>query len=198
MATTPKNQQNQNSSDFGLPAAEFQPIDDGNQWFKITVIVLLSTLFVVLGLGAAYLFWYRMAESDIPVEVSDLENKEHERELDAIDEGFSHREEAAEDKKHEYGPSHTDTLTPREGLVTISTPQGHYYIIVGSYIDGDLAKDYAKQLLKHHECVMILPPNTDTAFSKVALVETDSYEEARAKKEVLKAEYGQDIWIAKY
>lgn len=199
MATTPNDSSSKGNNNFGLPVAEFQPIEDNNQWVKITLIALTSILLLGSGIGAAYWYRHRSAEEEMVSEVHDAEKQEQEPEL-----AFIYEDEAT--TPQEASPAETDTLatpyadasTERKGIVTLQPPQGRYYVIVASYIDIDLARDYAKRLIRERPYVIILSPTPGAAFSKVAIAETNTLAEARRLKEELKEKYGQDIWVTKY
>ena len=51
----------------------------------------------------------------------------------------------------------------------ISQPLGKYYLIVASFLDNDLAFDYAEKLILSESNVIIIPPFNTSKFTRVAL-----------------------------
>ena len=51
----------------------------------------------------------------------------------------------------------------------ISQPLDKYYLIVASFLDNDLAFDYAKKLILSGSNVIIIPPFSTSKFTRVAL-----------------------------
>ena len=51
----------------------------------------------------------------------------------------------------------------------ISQPLDKYYLIVASFLDNDLAFDYAEKLILSESNVIIIPPFNTSKFTRVAL-----------------------------
>ncbi len=87
---------------------------------------------------------------------------------------------------------------PKIGAIeTVSGRTGRYYIIVASNIDEDLAMDYAQKLSKTGTNVKIIAASKQGAFHRVTVGDFDSYSEAQAKADELKATYSGS-WVSKY
>ena len=90
-------------------------------------------------------------------------------------------------------------VKPGRGTITrINTPQGLYYVVVGSFIDEDLASDYANKLAQQGVDVMHITPPQGQYYFRVAIKQTNTFRDAYEKAAILKATYGADIWVMKY
>ena len=83
-------------------------------------------------------------------------------------------------------------------LVDITSPTGQYYVIIASAIDDDLLRDYAKKLVKEGYGCAILAPIGKTKFSRLAIAEFPSLNDASVRSEELKSEFGDKVWVKKY
>lgn len=93
----------------------------------------------------------------------------------------------------------TPALAVKEGRVTaISAKTGRYYVVVGSFIDGDMASDYAQKLAANGNQVTLIEPSGDKKFYRLGVMEADSFAEASAELDNLKETFGQDIWVVRY
>ncbi len=88
---------------------------------------------------------------------------------------------------------------PKEGSITaISGKTGRYYVVVGSFIDGDLAGDYAKKLAAQGKQVTLIEPTGGRKFYRLGIMDAASFSEASAQLDDLKSTFGQEIWVYKY
>jgi hypothetical protein len=197
-----KPQTNSNSG-FGLPKGEFKPIEttENRKWLRITLIIAG----IVLLIGAGTIFWlfrhpsgYKdlisstsqtYQEEDALQEETSIEN---EKKSGSNDETFSELKELSEDF----------TRPIQEGqepsIMVINAPTGLYYVIISSYIDTDLAIDYAKKLSKKGVHSKIITPKQGQHFVRLSVAQAPTLQEARQKANELKAVYGSHVWIMKY
>lgn len=92
-----------------------------------------------------------------------------------------------------------EVAAPKEGTVTaISATTGRYYVIVGSFIDGDMAGDYAKKLAAQGKEVTLIEPTGNKKFYRLGIADAGSFSEANAELDDLKNTFGQEIWILRY
>jgi hypothetical protein len=218
LAETNQSKQEENK-DFGLPQAEFKPIEaGGGKWLRITTVI--AGLVLIMGSGVVYWFFYHSSSSDpiskahpthelygdgVPRENTDSSDggAPTQRQAIARDAEFSHSDKELE---MSIGEAHTEdvnasrhTVEPRRGIVTsINTPRGHYYVVVGSFIDDDLAADYANRLAQQGVDVMLIAPPQGQYYFRVAIEQKNTLRGAREELKALKATYGADIWILKY
>lgn len=216
--TTKNNQpQGAQNKDFGLPNTEFSPLESGGgPWLKITAIILGFVL--IIGAGVIYRFFYYPSVTDAPMEThatyeayanevpeGNVDTAEHNApaayQADKNNTTTSKFSEAVEEVS-EKATKHLDpsnTTKPEKGTVTrVNTPQGCYYVVVGSFIDDDLAADYAYQLAQKGVHSMLLAPSRGKYFSRVAISKKHTFSDANEKAAALKAIYGTGIWVVKY
>ena len=102
----------------------------------------------------------------------------------------------------EETPAPVEEWTPpvqKEGSVTaISAKTGRYYVIIGSFIDGDMANDYAKKLAAQGKQVTLIEPAGQGKFYRLGVLDAASFAEASDELDNLKNTFGQDIWIVRY
>jgi hypothetical protein len=67
-------------------------------------------------------------------------------------------------------PSELESAPKAIGAISeISQPLDKYYLIVASFLDNDLAFDYAEKLILSESNVIIIPPFSTSKFTRVAL-----------------------------
>lgn len=87
---------------------------------------------------------------------------------------------------------------PAGEIVEIKSKTGRSYIIIGSFIDQDIANDYAKELSADGKGVKVIFPYGKSKRYRVSVVDFDSYADAMAQIGTYKTTYGEDIWTLKY
>lgn len=80
----------------------------------------------------------------------------------------------------------------------LSTKTGRSYVIIGSFIDDDLAMDYAKKLSTQGVGVKILDPVGDSKRYRVSIADFDSYGDAASQLNSYKGDFGDQVWALKY
>jgi len=90
-------------------------------------------------------------------------------------------------------------LQSQEGTVnTVSNPSGRYFVVVGSFIDDDLAMDYGQELAQEGISSTIIEPASSNKFYRLAIDSFDSWNRATNRMDELKSTFGQEIWVLKY
>jgi hypothetical protein len=217
--TTKTNQPQQDKNkDFGLPQVEFKPIAaGGGKWFKITTIV--AGFVLIMGAGIVYWFFYHSPSIDPSMKAHPMLEKREggalASDVDFIDEDTPARQKPTEQgfnkstlakememlqsAEHAACSNAPQAVQPEKGGITsINTPRGYYYVIVGSFIDDDLASDYAHRLAQKGIQVMLIAPPQGQYCFRVAIEQEDTFRNAYEKAEALKAVYGTDTWVMKY
>ncbi len=219
----------EDTEDFGLHQSEYEPIereeDDAPPAFQeptyyseedeesesnqegIIVAVIIGLL-VLVGL-VVYLFGFGGKEqvaswfgNDAQVEETQLVTTEKTKPETLVIE--------------EPEPAVVTETTPEEQLVsepvsesgstgsystieTIATPTGRSYIIIGSFVDEDLARDLGEQLSTRGVGIRILAPTSRAPLlHRVAVADYDTFNDALAEVEAYKADYGESAWVLKY
>lgn len=88
---------------------------------------------------------------------------------------------------------------PAEGTIeTLSARTGHYYVVVSSSVDGDLAMDRAKKLSAEGKSCKIIPPFGKWKYFRLCIGDFDSFASAQSSADASKADYGDALWVLKY
>ena len=80
----------------------------------------------------------------------------------------------------------------------ISQPLDKYYLIVASFLDNDLAFDYAEKLILSGSNVIIIPPFSTSKLTRVALLEYETLDKANIGLDKYKDEFDEQLWVLKY
>ena len=81
---------------------------------------------------------------------------------------------------------------------TISSRDGRFYVVVGSFYDVDLAEDKANDLVKAGIQSYILPPRKGKSFYRVGINQSDDFNGANSNINELKQTFGDEIWVLKH
>ncbi|MBS1487019.1 MAG: hypothetical protein JST43_05470 [Bacteroidetes bacterium] len=88
---------------------------------------------------------------------------------------------------------------PAEGTIeTLAQRTGHYFVVVSSSIDGDLAMDQAKKLSAKGINSKIIPPYGKWKYYRLGIGDFDTYASAQSSADASKTEYGNGLWVIKY
>ena len=77
-------------------------------------------------------------------------------------------------------------------------PLDKYYLIVASFLDNDLAFDYAEKLILSGSNVIIIPPFSTSKLTRVALLEYETLDKANIGLDKYKDEFDDKLWVLKY
>lgn len=204
-----ENQQNQDN-DYGLPEAEFSPIDhqqpepspeeqpayvppvqeEAPQQRSSNSAVWIA-LVVVVVLAAAILYFFLNDDFSKEDEVAAKPKVE-----EPVSEPIVEEEPIAEE---EWNTEPVAPAEPQTGTVTtLNSRTGRYYTIVGSFIDGDLARDYAQQLADKGVNATIIEPSGNRKFYRLGVADANALADLETRLPEFKAEYGENVWIVKY
>jgi hypothetical protein len=196
----------QQDEEYGLPQAEYSPIAEEEIIAEYeepvqpsrsrvsepapqsrTTWPLWLGAIVLLGLAGFSLYFFVFAQEEVPVTPPVVERVEQEPEPI-----FEEPEPVME--AEEWVPS-----KPESGeITTISGRTGRYYVIVGSFIDSDMAADYAVKLSKQGNSVTIIEPTGNRKFYRLAVKDGESFDELNDELDTFKSTFGQDIWVVRY
>src|SRR5882672_10354869 len=88
---------------------------------------------------------------------------------------------------------------PTVGAIeTLGQRTGHYFVIISSSVDGDLAMDRAKKLSAKGVSSKIIPPFGKWKFYRLGIGDFDSFASAQSSADASKSEYGDALWVMKY
>ena len=83
-------------------------------------------------------------------------------------------------------------------LVTISSSDGRFYVIVGSFYDDDLAIDKANEIIASGISAYLIEPSGDFNLYRVGIRAAQERSTAFKARAELLNEYGENIWVLKY
>ncbi|EMR02889.1 SPOR domain-containing protein [Cesiribacter andamanensis] len=197
----------QQDDEYGLPEAEFSPIgtepvhaepeepvqpirskvSEQPKQSRSTWPVWVG-VFVLLGLAGFFLYFFVYDQQEAPVTPPVVQTVTPQPEPEPI------IEEPAPVVEEEWTPAQ-----PAVGqITTISGRTGRYYVIVGSFIDSDMAADYAVKLSKQGHNVTIIEPVGDRKFYRLGVKEGDTFSQLSEELDTYKSTFGQDIWVVRY
>ena len=81
---------------------------------------------------------------------------------------------------------------------SLTARTGNAFIIIASFVDGDMAMDYANKLAGQGKSPSIIPPFGNAITHRVAISGYPSIAAAQNALGGFQGEFGQDIWILKY
>lgn len=196
-----------NNRGFGLPKGEFRPIEptENRKWLRTTLIIAG----VVLLIGAGIVIWLFKSPSN-PRDLITKNLQKNQEEADRLREeqltenekNLSSNEadllELKEFSEEFTEPKHQQEAQQESPIMVINAPTGLYYVIISSYIDIDLAMDYAKKLNKQGIHSKIITPASDKHFVRLSIAQAATWKEAKQKADELKTTYGNQVWVMKY
>lgn len=95
----------------------------------------------------------------------------------------------------------TDSDEPEEIILTEITSKEaapRYFVVVGSFIDDDLAKDYSAKLNKSGLKTYLIHPYGNIDFYRLAVNQHDNVTDALSFMEGIKADFEENLWVLKY
>ncbi len=163
-------------------------------------LLVLGAIVIFAGLAIWYFLFYRpeqarlVAEEKVRQEQLDQQRAEELRQQQEADRRRAEEEEAARLAALEAEPKE-----PELGTITeISERTGRYYVVIGSFIDDDLAKDYGNKLAVEGLNTSLISPFGTVKFYRLALASHESFAEAQGNADELKATYGEALWVLKF
>jgi len=163
-----------------VPPAE-EKKERSNKWAWISVILIL--FLVVLGLGW---IWYgqEVDRTPEPQQITTIAEPEVAEEPEVVEEEPEIVEEEPE----------TFTLTPIKSRA--AAPR--YFVVVGSFIDEDMALDYSARLIRQNKNTYLVYPYGEIAYYRLAIGEYPTLAQAVEVLEEHQANYKENLWVLKY
>lgn len=204
------NQEDQD--DFGLPEVEYSPLqredeyspafeqnnyyqeEDSEENDKPTGLIVFGIISLVLIIGVVvYLFLF-----DGMAQVSSWFGEESAPTTTYVEP----EPEPIVENEPEPEPEpvvETNLLAPYNDISTISEPTGRSFIVIGSFVDEDLALDYANRMMEQGIGIKLLSP-TDRAplMHRVAVADFADFNEAMQQVQQFRDKYGDNTWVLKY
>ena len=214
----------EDTEDFGLQQQEYEPLERAEEDAPLAfaeptyheeeeeesnreglIVAAIIGFLVLVGL-AVYIFgfggkgqiaaWFGEDQTEQPQQLTASPKAEEEVSLEPDSEPVYEPEPVA--SQEETVPETLATVGAYDNIEAITAPTGRSYIVVGSFVDEDLARDFGNQLLEGGTGIRILGP-TDQAplLHRVAVADFDTFGEASAQIGEYTLTYG-DAWVLKY
>lgn len=73
-----------------------------------------------------------------------------------------------------------------------------YFVVVGSFIDDDLARDYSDRLNKQGEATFLIHPYGEIHYFRLAVGQHENVNLALEAMEEVQGKYEENLWVLKY
>jgi hypothetical protein len=170
------------------PTYRYTP-EEGRKKSPTGLIVFLSILGALILMVVIYWFFIRTPERPRQMQ------PEISQETEPVEEPVVEEPvREAEPVPFEEEPDQPETGS----FETINTGTGRYYIVLNSFVDEDLAEDYARQLSGQGLSTYIISPQGGRGFNRV-VIDRDfgTWNEAENMLNEMKGTFGADIWVLK-
>ena len=215
----------EDSEDFGLSQSDYEPIEreegdvpptfeeptyyaeereeESENSQEGLIIAAIIGLLVIVGLGV-YLFgfggkdqiasWFS-SDEEAPKLASTAPVDEPEPEPAVV---YKEPEPIVAEEE-EFVPETISSPGSYQTIEAITAPTGRSYIIIGSFVDEDLARDLGEELMQNGTGIRILSPtNRAPLLHRVAVADFDTFNDALTQVEDYKLNYGESAWVLKY
>ncbi|WP_114750233.1 SPOR domain-containing protein [Pleomorphovibrio marinus] len=82
--------------------------------------------------------------------------------------------------------------------ITSKTNVPRYFVVVGSFIDEDLAKDYSNRLNNRNKSTFLIHPYDDISFYRLAVGQHESFNQALTQMNDIQGDFEENLWVLKY
>ncbi|MEX0882327.1 MAG: SPOR domain-containing protein, partial [Cyclobacteriaceae bacterium] len=73
-----------------------------------------------------------------------------------------------------------------------------YFVVVGSFIDSDLAKDYSDRLNERENSTFLIHPYGNGHFYRLSVGYFENWDSAVKEMESLRSSFEENLWVLKY
>ena len=211
----------EDTDDFGLPKSDYEPIEreegdvppafeeptyyteekeaesENNQ--EGIIIAVIIGLLILVGLGV-YLFGFNGKEQV----ASWFGSEEKAPRLSSTpapepEPAVVYKGTEPEVVEEEFVPETTTQPGSYTDVEAITAPTGRSYIVIGSFVDEDLARDLGEKLMQNGTGIRIISPTKRAPLlHRVAVADFGSFNDAVTQVEEYKLNYGESAWVLKY
>lgn len=93
-------------------------------------------------------------------------------------------------------PEEEDEIKLTEITSRIDSPR--YFVVVGSFIDDDLARDFSNRLNNKEMSTFLIHPYGNINFYRLSVGAFDNLERAVSEMETIQGEFEENLWVLKY
>jgi len=162
---------------------------------KIIGVLVVAIIVVAVGW---YFGFYRPGQVAKEKEKARIEQQKKDVEARRLKEQQQKQAEAQRLAEEQQRQQEEDARVAAAQVTTISESTGRYYVIIGSFVDGDMAMDLGNKLSGEGTGTSLIPPFGKKKFYRLAIKDFSSFDEAQASANELKSEYGENLWVLKY
>lgn len=199
---TPSAYANSNKGGHATPPPVVTTVDNSSAGGKgkfVRTVVIGTLVFALM----AVIFWYLYPKGDTakPVVAQTEVITQEPKEETPVETPVDQTQEPAEPvntTSAKKTPAKPAANLPAGEITKLSGATGKAYVVIGSFFDGDLADDYARELSAQGKSPIVIPPFKDYRYYRVAIAQFESFADAQASLDSYKTEYGNDIWTLRY
>jgi septal ring-binding cell division protein DamX len=193
--STYSNEPTETSKEETSQPYSYTPVEEPKSNAPVIIAVIIGLILIVSGF-LIYQFVYKPKAEKAKKEL--MAKQEADRKKKEEEARLAKEKEEAERKRLEAEKVATP-VTPAEGaIVTLSERTGRYYVVIHSDLDDDLLMDFAKKLSVQGTSSSIIPPSGKKKFYRLAIGNYDTFADAQANADQMKATYGSGLWVIKY
>ena len=141
-------------------------------------------LLVILGVGG----WYYYVNNTGQITPTPVVEEE------TMDEQPPIVEEEVEQPPVPVEPEEENTLT----VVTSRIENPRYFLVVGSFIDEDMATDYSKDLIQKGMSTYLVHPYGEIAYYRLAIGQFENFALAAVEMDRVQGDFKENLWVLKY
>lgn len=83
-------------------------------------------------------------------------------------------------------------------VVTSRVESPRYFLVVGSFIDEDMAMDYSKDLIQKGMRTYLVHPYGEIAYYRLAIGQFESFALAAVEMDRVQGDFKENLWVLKY
>jgi hypothetical protein len=194
-SSTYSSEQGESTNEGTTSSYTYTPVEEPKSNAPIIIAVIIGLILVVSGF-LIYQFVYKpkaekAKKEQMAKEAADRKKKEDEARL-------AKEKEEAERMRLEAEKNATPVAPPEGAIVTLTEKTGRYYVVIHSDLDDDLLMDFARKLSAQGTGSTIIPPSGNRKFYRLAVGDYETFADAQASADQMKATYGTGIWVYKY
>jgi hypothetical protein len=176
--------------------------DDDRKRNPVGLIISFVLIGIIVIAIAVYWFFFREPPQKQIVQMPVTEEVEEPTvvEEEPVQQDAAPETPVVEEETEPAQPTETFAAVEEGSFEAINAPTGRYYIVLNSFLDEDLAKDYAQNLAMEGVDTKIIPPSeAKKGFNRVVLSnEYSTWQSAEASLRELKGIFGESIWVLRY
>lgn len=209
------NSQSDNDEDFGLPPVNVTPLEGAKAAGSIsssgkkksakpsknnppaeeekkdnTVGIFLIILLLILGLGFGLYYFGLFDTLDQQPSKNTASTDQVEKPAPAT------KEEVPEAVVEESEPA--EETAPQLIEIDAREAAPRYFLVVGSFIDDDLARDYSDKLNKAGENTFLIHPYGKIHYYRLAIGQFENVDLALEARESFQDNFEENLWVLKY